>query len=767
MQSQNIHKLDATKSTQLLERLSDWRSGICPNGKLAPQPCFVLKKKPSIYIHPDCTHSIPLQYKHSTTAQIITEWDWASDLIHHCAAITHLNDDSMLKTIAQFFMIFHASSDSSNKVNTLHLLQLFKHASFKTDHVERPTRALQQKLDKVFAEEADPNIQWLDLLDLWDTFGYLWPRKIVLGYKKHTSITYKSRYMDSLSAYYHHLNVLQEKLLTTSPPPEHNWSVNGIGDFLKDCCIVSRLDLAPLHFFLAPNYKHAIEAIIDRKFVRVPLHHPIKLYNALTDSYLCWDPALYPQANDHYNTRAISAEATVSEKSFVTQYLWRLSASLPSITKIYTKEDDQAKVEDEIQQIGGAQYSKSNIIRPVRGSSQIYIHPACKSPSFFQTMKNSTSPGRRVMEKVDSNDNTNTKWAVRDRLRAEDGFEDTHKMILSCRSYSNNEKSGNQSMVNRDFTKLRGLRLLLPETLPPNYYYNEQLSWTVQYPNSSLRYITNAQTNIRINFNEHIRQMKPVLIGDTIQLQQIGLLTVFDPMTKAENINSINASMRKDNSQLSLRTAKRISDSKSNNRSKRLAHANYNSKKNVFCVDEDITSERFVENTYWKIELATEFDRKRHSSNLYPWPTSALHNTRKTYTDQDQQNSMSYNMEKPVSPNPSHCWSFESESIISTRNSSKSTTLRKTKSLGSIQDKLSSIHIVPNSDKAHYFENLVAEQKGMKSRLLSQFVKRVTLQPLTQLVVKPTKSVNKSSHSLEAHLSPPPFSCQNFDKMHV
>ncbi|KAG1061081.1 hypothetical protein G6F42_027773 [Rhizopus arrhizus] len=98
----------------------------------------------------------------------------------------------------------------------------------------------------------------------------------------------------------------------------------------------------------------------------------------------------------------------------------------------------------------------------------------------------------------------------------------------------------------------------------------------------------------------------------------------------------------------------------------------------------------------------------------------------------------------------------ETGSLVSTATAASS--LRRTKSLGSLHDKPSVIHTGPNSDKAPYFEDLLTTKQT--SNLLSQFVKKVSLQPLAQLV-KPLRPKPSQSNN---HLSPPPFtSHHSFD----
>lgn len=91
-----------------------------------------------------------------------------------------------------------------------------------------------------------------------------------------------------------------------------------------------------------------------------------------------------------------------------------------------------------------------------------------------------------------------------------------------------------------------------------------------------------------------------------------------------------------------------------------------------------------------------------------------------------------------------HHLNSETESLMSV------SSLRRTKSLSSLQEKPVSIHSGPNSEKATHFEYLVTS-KGT-SKLLTDFVKKVSLQPLAQLV-KPLRPKPSSSQ----RLSPPPF----------
>ncbi|CAO3609450.1 unnamed protein product [Mucor hiemalis] len=659
MNSINIEELDNERTNELLGKLDEWRFAICPDGTLATQPCFVLKQRPSIIIHPDQPLMSP-QQQHITT-ELITERTWSDNLVE-CGAITHLNDDILLKTLSEFYMIFHSSDKIMNR-NTLHSLKLLKHASFKVDNILRPTRILQNKLDQL-SMISDLNAKWEHLLNIWNTFGYLWPRKIVLGYKTHMKQTYKFvDNVDSMNGYYYNLNKFGEKFHQQS---EHD-QLFDLKSFLNNGTIVARIDIAPIQDFL---------------------HQ---------------DPS-FDGENHDYLVRAVSADPPELKRSPESQYIWRFTWTPTAAT-----------------QPNDMPYTLEHRSQTVRGCNKVYIYPACKSAS--PKGKKSASP------------KSSQPWHINDRITDTENLIDTHKMVLSCRPYQYEAKK-----THPEFSKLRVLRLL--STGSPQYL-NEKIDWTIEYPDNGLKYMTDAQANIKLNFHEHVRRMKPLLSGDIIQLQQIGLLTAFTQVEKLSNSlqqkdAEANSSQQRPNhlqqqqpsSSQSLRTTRKIITRKPTTNSK--------NKKNVLCVDEDITVERWRENTLWRIELATKEDIDKHSSNFIRWPQQAHGDN--TYDYPKEYNEFfSQDVKKYFSPQLDK----ETGSFISTASS-----LRRTKSLGSLHESVNvSIHARDDSDKAPYFEDLVVTKS--RSRILAQIAK-VSIQPLAQLV-KPSKLKQQK------HLSPPPF----------
>lgn len=162
--------LTTEDTQQLLERLNDWRKGICPNGLLATERCFVLKKMPKI-------RKI-INNLDDVTTEIVSESIWIDHLIKS-SAITTMNDDSLIQSLSQLYVLFH-SANTLKTQTTLHSIQLDKYAVFNVDDILRPTESLETAIQGIF-HQSDTSIRWALLLSLWDKFGYFWPRKIILG----------------------------------------------------------------------------------------------------------------------------------------------------------------------------------------------------------------------------------------------------------------------------------------------------------------------------------------------------------------------------------------------------------------------------------------------------------------------------------------------------------------------------------------------------------------------------------------------------------
>ncbi|GAA5816710.1 hypothetical protein MFLAVUS_010242 [Mucor flavus] len=668
----DIKELDSVNTRNLLKRLDEWRRGICSDGTLSKEPCFVLEHRPIITIHPDQSQQV-------VTTELITEREWSDNLVD-CGAMTHLNDDILMKTLSDLFMIFH-STDTPNNCNTLHSIQLQKHASFKVDNILRPTRPLQQSLKELFIDD-NLKSKWDKLVNIWTTYGYLWPRKIIVGYKTHLKQSYKFiDGRDNTKGYYSTLSKLKEKL-RRQPQPQPQNDTFDLDFFLKNATVIARVDLAPIHEFFDLESRTKINTLIHAKFIQIPVYSPIKIYNVLTNSYLCWDPYSNAQQDPSFDgethdylVRAVSADPLELNWSPESQYIWRMTwrpTQLIETNDTFDPEEHRPQT--------------------IRGCSKVYLYPACKSISPTTTAPTTATRTATAAAKKQTKQVQNSSWRVQDRMIDGSELADTHQMVLSCRPYQYELKS-----PHHEFSKLRPLRLLSNKQ-----YLNEKIDWTIEYPNNGLKYMTDAQANIKLNFHEHVRRLKPILIGDTIQLQQIGLLTAFNPISKlTDGIEP------QPNQSANRRTIAKKTSFKSKN------------KKNVLCVDEDMIMNNWGDNTFWKIELASKADMSRHSSQFIRWPQS---NADQTYGyPKDYRQMLSQEIYTYIDHLPIYL-DKDTNSLSST----KTVSLRRSKSLESFN---TTIHARDDSEKAPYFS---------KSKILTQIAK-VSLQPLAQLV-KPSRS---------------------------
>ncbi|KAG0758703.1 hypothetical protein G6F16_007691 [Rhizopus arrhizus] len=494
-------ELNPSDTQELLERLKDWRKGICPNGTLANQACFVLETMPKITM----IYSNNDDY---ITTEIVSEASWTDNLIE-ASAVTTMNDDSLIQSLSDLYMLFHSNNKSKSITrHTLHSIQIDKHAVFNVDKILRPTETLQSKIDDIF-NQSDRDTQWSLLLSLWIEFGYFWPRKIMLGYKQHLSKSYTfNNNSESTNNFYHALNFLKDQHKTK----ERNKPFS-LYRFFSDCMIVTRLDLTPLHEFFDEPYKSMIRGMIQSRFVHIIAYQPIKIFNVATKSYLYWDTTLkqkYTEKDHPFVVRSIAANHLSDIES--KQYLWRLTWS--PLTEEYTS---------------------ASILS---GFSKVYIQPACKFPSVDQP----SSPSA-----------------------------ENHTMTLSRRPAKYDEMIPQQL----HFSRTKALTLLSSD-----FSQFGKSSWSLEYPNNKLKYVTDYQLDIKLNINEHIRRIKPLLEDDDIQLQQVGLLTAFYPLEKSLRTEMANE-----------QHFKKQNNSKSRN--------------NVLCIDEDIIQEKYTKNTIWKIQLPT------------------------------------------------------------------------------------------------------------------------------------------------------------------
>ncbi|KAI9282348.1 hypothetical protein BY458DRAFT_531270 [Sporodiniella umbellata] len=534
------------------------------------------------------------------TTEIVSESVW-TDCLVESGAITTMNDDSLIQSLSNFYMMFHSYEKNRSTRCTLHSLQIDKQAVFNVDRIMRPTEDLKESILEI-QKQSNSNKQWASLLHLWNEFGYFWPRKIMLGYRQHLSKSYTfSNNSESTGQFYKALEYLKQ-----AHGEKERMKANLEYEFLNDCSIVARLDLAPLHDFFSEPYRSMVYSMIQLRFTQIVSNKPIQVYNVATDSFLCWDPMLKQRMaeKDHrFLIRSIPAEQL--KEVDISRYLWKLSWSP------FTEKQAPTEI--------------------LNGSSKVYIQPADPLPQH--------PPLPLTM--------------------------------LSCRPAKYDEMSTQEL----HFSRIKALRLLVPDA--GSY---EKSGWSLEYPNNRLKYVTDYQQNLKLNINEHLRRIKPVLEGDDIQFQQVGLLTAFYPVEKTAHGH--------------------------------LLKPNASSRNNVLCIDEDIIQERYGQSTIWRIQFP------EHTTESIP--------------------------------SISKVFGFESESISQTSFVSEiqpvvspidERKLRRVQSFSSFESGMSH-----RTNKAPYFENLVTGK--LTTKLMSQFVKKVTLDPLAQLVKPQRPKRNTKAHRM-------------------
>ncbi|KAI8881739.1 hypothetical protein K501DRAFT_334492 [Backusella circina FSU 941] len=644
------YKLDPDETETLLYRLQDWRYGICPSGKLSNKGCFVLAKMPSIIVQPDITKPV--------ATQVITDSKWTENLVEN-GTIQHINDNALINTLADLYMLFSSNvlHRVTHGVHTVHAIQIRKYATISMDAILRPTDSMKKSIEKALAE-TDVNVRWNKLLEFWDEFGYFWPRKIVFGYRIYIEKSYS--FNDRLENFnqYHSVNSALRGDLNKS-----NLPIVDIPQFLQECVIVGRNDLTPLHELLDKEWRVRVDHLIKEKFGRILINQPIKLYNRSKKSYLGWSPRHNASTtmDNMLIVKPLQQADIHTEKD--SHYIWTFNWT-------NTKNSTPA---------AGLDYDVINY-RPqiIRGSERVFIFPGCKTKINIRepVVLNNSSVSQATTI-------TDTKLLNTDR------------MILSCRSYHY------QPTPHPDpRSRIRQLKLI-PEK---NHTADEITNWAIEYHHNILKYITEHDYHVKLNINEHIRRVKPLVQGDEIQLQQIGLLTAFDtdetnsrPSTSSPILYARNTRYFQPKESLIPKT-----------------------KRSVMCMDEDMVQPETVVDTYWLIELATEQDQQRHglaSENILEklaghrrpnlttsHTTTWLENGHPPHQHQYQQH-----QHQPE----------ENESYLS---------LRRTHSDSSVPTFTNSEN---HEDRAAHFENLT---KSSTSKLLMKFMKRVTLQPFVHFV---------------------------------
>ncbi|KAI9301949.1 hypothetical protein BJ944DRAFT_128729 [Cunninghamella echinulata] len=179
--------LDTELTKDILERLPDWKKAITPSGELASQPCFIQKNIPNI---------IPFT-KDQTMAHLVTHSLWTQRLVDYGVLWDHHNDTT-LQSLAMAQLLFYPHQHASHPLQLahkqFHMLYYETCAWFSLNHILRPTIAFKQAILHALQPYATDDYPQVlkNLNQVFHHFGFLWPQKIILGYKIHVKKSYKA-----------------------------------------------------------------------------------------------------------------------------------------------------------------------------------------------------------------------------------------------------------------------------------------------------------------------------------------------------------------------------------------------------------------------------------------------------------------------------------------------------------------------------------------------------------------------------------------------
>ncbi|KAI8875408.1 hypothetical protein K501DRAFT_310729 [Backusella circina FSU 941] len=373
--------LESHETEELLGRLAEWRLGICSNGTLASEACFVLDRMPSIVIIPKSTKPL--------TTFINTTSKWTFNLVQ-IGVISNNSDDALLQTLADSYMIFKSLfQNRAGSFNTAHAIRLEEYSTISIDNILRPTDGMKKSIEGVLSE-SNEEVRWSRLMGFWDNFGYYWPRKLILGFREHCSKPYACKDQTTNTNTYQSTHLVLKEKMNRIQPRKDPYDLH---DFIKNAVIAARQDLTPLHELFDANHREQIKEMIQQRFTQIPVGHHLKIYNSANDCYLAWSPRhSEDKYGDNFAIRPLTRDNLTAKSD--KQYLWQLEWTTTVIE----------------QQINIADHTSPT----VRGGSCVYIHPSCRTKLRRQNITDSSS----TVEV------------------------DTHKMMLVCQppeSYNSND----------------------------------------------------------------------------------------------------------------------------------------------------------------------------------------------------------------------------------------------------------------------------------------------------------------------------------------
>ncbi|KAI8986439.1 hypothetical protein BDB01DRAFT_849494 [Pilobolus umbonatus] len=280
----------------LVNEIKDWNVGVTPLGTLAKASCFVQEAVPPISLSDNNTVC--------WQEYLRTESEWTNHLIQYCdiyesADIETLESLSICKSIfqQQDFSILDTDVIKSQSLSSLysssnaqyhryHSITTYDVAFIDLSNVQRFTTRFSTAIDKAMKLWShDRRAAWVRLWYIWNTYGFLWPEVVVIGYKRHDIVSKE--------------DILKN---TTSRAKIFEVPYDGIVNYK----IIRRLKLRPLHYYFPEEWKHQ-RLFISNVFYYfsnvIQFGRTITLKNIHNNSYL----------NRHQLEQALSGNSSQSQ----------------------------------------------------------------------------------------------------------------------------------------------------------------------------------------------------------------------------------------------------------------------------------------------------------------------------------------------------------------------------------------------------------------------------------------------------------------------
>lgn len=167
-------KLDIDERRCILNGIQQWNNGITQNGQLAPESCFVHHSVPNIIMKNFADQTVPTS----------TKSEWTENLLQ--SGVPTPYDPTTQESLSLCRVIFKDDLDfiklDTRKKSVVRYIRRAPKAYVKVNNIARLTTEFTDELSK--AEEHWPHNpkRSRDMLhDIWNRYGFLWPRKLYIG----------------------------------------------------------------------------------------------------------------------------------------------------------------------------------------------------------------------------------------------------------------------------------------------------------------------------------------------------------------------------------------------------------------------------------------------------------------------------------------------------------------------------------------------------------------------------------------------------------